>query len=95
MPHGVLTTPVVYLSFEPVDPFKRTVWTPRRLPFLYHVTTFLIIWVMLCLLTFVMAHNAPSIALLQRHGFSRWGLLPAIADFSGRKRDHTIYGRSV
>ncbi|HDN27589.1 MAG TPA: N-acetyltransferase family protein [Thioploca sp.] len=47
------------------------------------------------LITFVMAHNKPSIHLLKKYGFERWALLPNIADFNGKEFNHTIYGKRL
>jgi phosphinothricin acetyltransferase len=47
------------------------------------------------LLGFVFAHNAPSLALLGRHGFERWGELPRVALLDGVERDLAIVGRRV
>ena len=47
------------------------------------------------LVAYVMEHNRASIALLERFGFRRWGLLPRAADFAGREYDHTLYGKRV
>jgi L-amino acid N-acyltransferase YncA len=47
------------------------------------------------LLAFVFAHNQASIALFERRGFERWGLLPAVADLDGRSTDLAILGRPV
>lgn len=47
------------------------------------------------LLAFVFAHNAPSIALFERAGFARWGLLPRVAELDGVERDLAILGRRV
>jgi phosphinothricin acetyltransferase len=44
------------------------------------------------LLAFVFAHNAPSIALFMRHGFSGWGRLPRVAELDGVERDLLILG---
>jgi L-amino acid N-acyltransferase YncA len=46
-------------------------------------------------LAFVFAHNAPSVALFERAGFHRWGLLPRIAELDGLERDLAILGRRV
>lgn len=43
-------------------------------------------------LAFVFAHNAPSIALFERHGFGRWGLLPRVCEMDGGERDVAILG---
>ena len=47
------------------------------------------------LLGFIFGHNEPSLELFERHGFSRWGLLPGIAVLDGIKRDVVIVGRRV
>ena len=39
--------------------------------------------------------NKPSIALLEKFGFKRWGYFPNIIDFDGVKSGHLVYGRSV
>ena len=44
------------------------------------------------LLGFVFGHNAPSLALLERHGFARWGLLPRVAVLDGVERDLVLLG---
>lgn len=44
------------------------------------------------LLGFVFAHNTPSLALLGRFGFQRWGLLPRVAVLDGVERDVAILG---
>lgn len=43
-------------------------------------------------LAFVFAHNAPSIALFERSGFDRWGLLPRVCEMDGTERDVAILG---
>jgi phosphinothricin acetyltransferase len=43
-------------------------------------------------LAFVFAHNVPSIALFERAGFARWGLLPRVAELDGVERDLAILG---
>lgn len=47
------------------------------------------------LLAFVFGHNAPSIALFQREGFSQWGRLPQVAELDGIERDLVILGRRL
>jgi L-amino acid N-acyltransferase YncA len=47
------------------------------------------------LLGFVFAHNTPSLALLARFGFQRWGYLPGIAKLDGVQRDLIILGLSL
>jgi phosphinothricin acetyltransferase len=44
------------------------------------------------LLGFVFAHNNPSLVLLERFGFARWGLLPRVAVLDGDERDVAILG---
>ena len=44
---------------------------------------------------YVFGHNAPSLALFEGFGFSRWGHLPAIAELDGVARDLVIVGRRV
>jgi len=43
-------------------------------------------------LAFVFGHNAPSIALFERAGFSAWGRLPRVAELDGVERDLVILG---
>lgn len=45
------------------------------------------------LLAFVFGHNAPSIALFERCGFTSWGMLPRVAELDGVERDLAILGR--
>lgn len=47
------------------------------------------------LLAFVFGHNAPSIALFERAGFTGWGRLPAVAELDGVERDLVILGRRI
>lgn len=47
------------------------------------------------LLAFVFGHNAPSIALFERFGFARWGLLPGVAELDGVERDLAVLGLRV
>ncbi|MCK2046621.1 GNAT family N-acetyltransferase [Chromohalobacter moromii] len=47
------------------------------------------------LLGFIFAHNAPSLALFQRCGFERWGLLPEVADLDGQPTSLAILGRRL
>jgi phosphinothricin acetyltransferase len=44
------------------------------------------------LLALLLAHNAPSIAFLEHHGFACWGRLPGVARIDGRAWDHLVYG---
>jgi phosphinothricin acetyltransferase len=43
-------------------------------------------------LGFVFAHNTGSVALCERFGFQRWGLLPRVAALDGVERDLLILG---
>jgi len=45
------------------------------------------------LLGFVFGHNAASLRLFEKLGFSRWGLLPRVAVLDGVERDLVILGR--
>ncbi len=47
------------------------------------------------MLGFIFGHNTPSLALFERLGFSRWGLLPKVASLDGVERDLVIVGRRV
>ena len=47
------------------------------------------------LVGFIFAHNAPSVALFERHGFTRWGHLPRVARLDGVERDLLIVGRRL
>jgi phosphinothricin acetyltransferase len=47
------------------------------------------------LLGFIFAHNAPSLALFRRFGFSPWGELLGVAHLDGQVRDLVIVGRRV
>jgi L-amino acid N-acyltransferase YncA len=43
----------------------------------------------------IFAHNAPSLALFERAGFARWGLLPGVCRLDDRVADVVIVGRAV
>ncbi|MFD0590557.1 GNAT family N-acetyltransferase [Paenibacillus sp. GCM10027627] len=47
------------------------------------------------LLGFVFGHNEPSLALLRKHGFQQWGLLPRVAILDGMERDLVIAGKRI
>jgi len=47
------------------------------------------------LVGFIFAHNGPSVALFERHGFTRWGHLPRVARLDGVERDLLIVGRRL
>ena len=46
-------------------------------------------------LGFIFAHNTPSIRLYEAYGFTRWGLLPRVAEIDGIERDLAILGRRL
>lgn len=47
------------------------------------------------LLAILLAKNPASIALLEKHGFERWGSLPGIAHIGEDRVDHLYYGRRL
>jgi L-amino acid N-acyltransferase YncA len=47
------------------------------------------------LITYILEQNEPSIGLMNKYGFERWGFLPKIADFDGKEFAHTIYGKRI
>ena len=47
------------------------------------------------LLGFIFGHNEASLALFERHGFTRWGTLPRVASLDGIERDLVIVGLRV
>ncbi|BAZ90668.1 putative phosphinothricin N-acetyltransferase [Raphidiopsis curvata NIES-932] len=47
------------------------------------------------LLSFIFAHNQPSLQLFAQFGFQRWGLLPKVADLAGVERDLIIMGLRI
>lgn len=47
------------------------------------------------LFAIVLDDNLPSIRLLERHGFERWGHLPRVARFDGVEVGHLYYGRRI
>jgi L-amino acid N-acyltransferase YncA len=46
-------------------------------------------------LGFVFGHNAPSMRLFQRFGFTAWGTLPRVAVLDGVERDLIILGKRL
>jgi L-amino acid N-acyltransferase YncA len=46
-------------------------------------------------LAIVLEWNLPSLHLLEKFGFEKWGYLPEVADFSGKLCGHLYYGRKV
>ncbi|MBD2138281.1 N-acetyltransferase [Anabaena sp. FACHB-1237] len=47
------------------------------------------------LMSFIFAHNEPSLKLFSSFGFQHWGLLPKVADLDGVKRDLIILGLNL
>ena len=47
------------------------------------------------LLGLIFGHNEPSLRLVEKHGFTRWGFLPRVAVLDGVERDLVIMGRRV
>jgi phosphinothricin acetyltransferase len=43
----------------------------------------------------IIDRNAPSIALIEKHGYQRWGYLPGVAVFDGSEAGHLYYGKRV
>ncbi len=46
-------------------------------------------------MAFIFAHNTPSIALFEDHGFARWGLLPRVCELDAVERDVIILGKRL
>jgi phosphinothricin acetyltransferase len=46
-------------------------------------------------LSFVFAHNVPSIRLNEKFGFAKWGHLPRVAELDGIERDLVIMGKRL
>ena len=47
------------------------------------------------LLAILLDTNTPSLGLLEKHGFARWGHLPSIANFDGILCGQYVYGRAL
>jgi len=47
------------------------------------------------LLGFIFGHNVPSLALFEKFGFQRWGVLPKVAELDDIERDLVIVGRRI
>jgi len=47
------------------------------------------------LVAILLEWNIPSIKLLEKFGFARWGFLPEVAEFSGGLCGHLYYGRKI
>jgi L-amino acid N-acyltransferase YncA len=47
------------------------------------------------LLSFIFAHNEPSMKLFSSFGFEKWAHLPEVANLDGNKRDLVILGKKI
>lgn len=47
------------------------------------------------LIAILLEHNVPSIKLLEKFGFEKWGLMPDIVNFSGEEYGHLYYGLRI
>jgi L-amino acid N-acyltransferase YncA len=47
------------------------------------------------LVAILLEWNQPSIKLLEKFGFEKWGYLPEVAEFDGRLCGHLYYGRKI
>jgi L-amino acid N-acyltransferase YncA len=47
------------------------------------------------LLGYIFSHNAPSLQLFAKRGFTQWGMLPDIAELDGVERSLTILGKRI
>lgn len=47
------------------------------------------------LIALIFSHNEPSLKLVERHGFERWGYLPGVCRMDGRWYDVAILGRKI
>lgn len=47
------------------------------------------------LLSFIFAHNGPSMKLFSSFGFEKWAHLPEVANLDGNKRDLVILGKKI
>ncbi|EEI20104.1 Putative phosphinothricin acetyltransferase YwnH [Lentilactobacillus hilgardii] len=45
------------------------------------------------IVSFIFAHNLPSLGLFKKNGFQSWGHLPEVAELDGQRRDLDILGR--
>jgi len=50
---------------------------------------------LLKLVAYIFGHNSPSLSLFNKHGFTVWGTLPAIAEMDGCFYDVVILGRDL
>jgi len=47
------------------------------------------------LIAIILEYNIPSLALMKKFKFEKWGYLPNIADFDGKECGHVYYGLRV
>ena len=47
------------------------------------------------LVAILLERNAPSVALLEKLGFERWGRLPGVAEIEGSDVSHVYYGKKL
>ncbi len=47
------------------------------------------------LVGFIFGHNTPSLNLVSRFGFERWGTMPGVAELDGILRDLVIVGKKI
>ena len=47
------------------------------------------------LIAILLEQNNASIKLLEKFDFSRWGVLPKVANFNGKRFDHLYYGLKI
>lgn len=47
------------------------------------------------ILSYVFGHNEPSLLLFKKMGYQQWGVLPAVAELDGIKRDLVILGKRL
>jgi phosphinothricin acetyltransferase len=43
----------------------------------------------------IIDRNTPSIALIEKHSYQRWGYLPGVAVFDGDEAGHLYYGKRI
>ncbi len=47
------------------------------------------------LIAIILEHNTASIQLLEKHHFEKWGFLPEVADFDGKRCGQFYYGKII
>jgi L-amino acid N-acyltransferase YncA len=43
----------------------------------------------------ILENNSPSIMLVEKHGFERWGFMPGVAEIKGEVLGHVYYGSRI